>query len=130
MPDVTIREAANVLGVSPDTIRRRIRSGTLPATKGPRVADPYVVHLLDDDAGAHRTADEGHDAGTGTSGITVTFIDTLREQIAFKDRQIADLHRLLDQAHRLLPMAPETSTDDRPIRYAPAVPWWRRVFGG
>lgn len=91
MPDVSIREAADRLGVSIDTVRRRVRSGALPATKGSRAGDPYVVHL-----------DDGHPEPPTTTEADVLreLVAVLREQVAVKDREIAALHRLLDQAIR------------------------------
>jgi len=44
---LTIPEAAARLGVSPDTIRRRIKSGALPAGK---FAGAYRVRVTDVDA--------------------------------------------------------------------------------
>jgi len=128
---VTIREAAERLGVSPDTVKRRIKRGDLRATKEETPRGGKGIWMID-------LPDDLPNPGAGDSDQARRLDDQvsfLRDQITFKDRQIADLHRLLDQAHRLLPGgSPAGVGDEAP---APAVhrasppdarPWWRRVF--
>src|SRR3954452_18472870 len=89
---VTIREAATILGVSSDTIRRRLRSGTLT---GERAETPqgfvWYVDLPDDaDASPMHTPTQ--------PPMQVEMADmlaVLREQLAVKDEQISSQARMM-----------------------------------
>jgi|TARA_R110000751_G_scaffold71916_2_gene145895 excisionase family DNA binding protein len=83
--DLSITEAATHLGVSADTVRRRIKAGKLDSLKQ---NGQWRVNIGDADAPAD---DLGH--AQGTSGL----VDVLLAQIATKDEQIERLHTLLMQ---------------------------------
>jgi len=100
--DVSINEAARHLGVSEDTVRRRIRAGNLLARKEPRPQGfTWVVELEDRQEDASRA--------THSSTVDRFVIEMLQEQVREKDKQISELHHLL--AARSLPEAQQR-------------PWW------
>ncbi len=123
---LTAREAGERVGKSRQAIIKAIRKGTLSAAKdesGEWRIDPAElfrvyppVSQVDDD-----------DPATGSASDTAGLrreIELLRERIAEKDEQIADLRedrdRWREQATRLLP-APQPSERRG---------WWRRLFRG
>lgn len=115
---VTIQEAAQTLGVAESTVRRRLRNGELA---GEQMTTPqgytWLVELPDD-----RSIDlESEARPTGEPGLLRELVDSMRShldglegQLGTKDRQIEQLHVLLQQAQAALP--------------APVSPrsWWRR----
>jgi Helix-turn-helix domain len=121
---VTIAEAAEKLRLSEHTVRRRVKSGELPSSQ---VATPqgfvWMVELPDD-------SPDGNSDATGEIKALRELIDQMASQIAVltgqlqvkdsqmesKDRQISELHVLLQQAQAALP-APR---DRRP--------WWSRLL--
>ena len=122
MATVTIQEAAQHLGVSQDTVRRRIRKEELQARQTPTPQGfRWVVELedLEEDAQAAHTPphmpgiggaqvkDDTNDANDANDGALV---EILREQLQEKDRQISELHRLLAQTA---------------LNAAPGRPWWQ-----
>ena len=138
---MSLRQAAEVLGVSKDAVRQRVRRGTLRSEKGEdgRVY-VYVVASEDD------TADAVHSEGELT--------DELRDRIRYLERQVEeerDARRradtLLAQLMQRIPEleapaepreSPETDAAPRPDTPVPSKaheggetrPWWRRIFGG
>ena len=119
MATVTLQEAAQRLGVSQDTVRRRIRKEELQARQTPTPQGfRWEVELegLEEDAQAAHTPphrpgiggaqvkDDTNDANDGA------LVELLREQLQEKDRQISELHRLLAQTA---------------LNAAPGRPWWQ-----
>jgi hypothetical protein len=125
---VTMTEAAQKLGVSTDTIKRRLRRGELKGRKQPRPQGfTWLIELeveFENGKGT-RAATRAHtdastDASTGALEHLEDLIVSLRSQVAAqqeqlvaKDRQIEQLHVLLQQAQAMLP-APKDNH-----------PWWR-----
>jgi hypothetical protein len=112
---VTIQEAAHKLGVAESTIRRRLRNGEL---EGQQMTTPqgytWMVELSED------MLSEQEDQPTGEDGVLRELVDVLRYQVTglegqlgTKDRQIEQLHVLLQQVQAALP-PPRTNR-----------PWWR-----
>jgi hypothetical protein len=132
--DLTLAEAADRLGLSRDALRKRCDRGLIPGAykldgrwlipsvslTGPtdRPTSPEV-----------RTADRSDMTGQAVTAA----IEALVAQLAEKDRQIAELHALLDQARAGQP-ALTTGQPPEPAP-APAEPveprrsWWARLFG-
>src|ERR671914_1083019 len=118
-------EAATHLRVSPDTIRRRIRNGELHARREP-TPQGYVwrVELPEEEP----TEEAALEATNSTAWREL--VDVLKDEVALlheqlaahqeelgsKNKQIEQLHVLLQQAQSALP-APR---DNRS--------WWRRVW--
>ena len=125
MATVTIQEAAQHLGVSQDTVRRRIRKEELQARQTPTPQGfRWMVELegLEEDAQAAHTPphmpgiggaqvkDDTNDANDANDANDGALVEILREQLQEKDRQISELHRLLAQTA---------------LNAAPGRPWWR-----
>jgi excisionase family DNA binding protein len=126
---VTMTEAARRLGVSTDTVKRRLRRGELKGRKRPRPQgftwlielEAEVENGNDTRAATHAHTDAGTDASTGASNHLEDFIASLQSQVAaqqaqlvakdhqieIKDRQIEQLHILLQQAQAALPVPKE-----------------------
>ena len=111
----TIQEAAHKLGVAESTIRRRLRNGEL---EGQQMTTPqgftWMVELSEDLLAAQESQ------STGEDGVLRELVDVLRYQVTglegqlgTKDRQIEQLHVLLQQAQAALP-APRSNKS-----------WWR-----
>ena len=116
MARLSISQAADTLGVAQSTIRKRLRSGDLQGQKvkgagGFRwevfVADGPTVKGVTQDGNHANVTDDGDDANGGNGGALV---EILREELAEKNRQISELHRLLAQTA---------------LNAAPGRPWWR-----
>ncbi len=115
---VTIQEDAQTLGVAESTVRLRLRNGELA---GEQMRTPqgytWLVELPDG-----RSMELGSEARpTGEPGLLRELVESLRShldglegQLGTKDRQIEQLHVLLQQAQAALP--------------APVAPksWWQR----
>ena len=125
---LTIREAAQRLGVSELTIRRRIKKGELEASKVTtpqgftwRVSLPGDVLLEDEQE--HITDSSNDEVATSLHASLNRQDDTithLHGQLAEKDKQIEQLHILLKQSQDRMLSAPKEH-DPRP--------WWMRLLG-
>ncbi len=88
----TVIEAAKVLGVGTDAVRKRVSRGTV---EHERVDDTVYVWL-----------DDGHDNGTtgrrdgGTNGDGAELLDAYRDQLAAYKDQVGYLRSQLDQERR------------------------------
>jgi hypothetical protein len=154
----TVPEAAKVLGIGTDAVRKRIARDTIP-------------HEKDDDGRVYVYLDTGHDEGHDVQGPSPELVESLREQIGYlqgviatrdeelrtraeelrrrdqdlerRDRIIAALTERIPQALEPPSEARESpqTVEDEPERAAgprPTTvesqegvqrPWWRRVFG-
>lgn len=108
--DLTIGQAAKQLGVSSDTIKRRIKRGEYsdayrePTPQGFRWKIPAVALDLDDDVASDQ--DRGQNAPgstqTGDQGeqdlqVTQQLIDTLQRELDIRNREIERLHIVVAQ---------------------------------
>jgi excisionase family DNA binding protein len=116
--EVSIPEAARLLGISEHTVRRRLRSGEL---KGTQVANAggfaWVVQLPDG-------VGQVDNPSAGEPIAMKALIARLEAQVAAQEaelearcREVQELHVLLQQAQAALP-APREGR-----------PWWRRLWG-
>lgn len=115
---VTIKEAARVLGVSEAAVRQRLLRRTLSSTR----QNGRVFVLLPEDTNLKSpddTVSRPDDMADDTMDDTVEVLDNttlpsvifqlrsenalIREQLAIKDRQISELHVMLQTAQRQLP---------------------------
>jgi len=108
---VGVAQAAHMLGLSQDTVRRRLRSGEMA---GQKVAHAGGFRwLVDVPEGTHEEIPQ-HEVresvnGQGETAALRELVDALREQLDSRTREISELHQLL--AARALP-SPGNS------------PWW------
>jgi excisionase family DNA binding protein len=140
MDHVTIAEAAHRLGVSVDTVKRKLRRGELHGYKQPggRGGFSWVIELGGSSQGnARDNADASVEYASANYGEVKTLRELVvmlqtqvvaqqkqieqqltshQEELSAKNRQIEQLHVLLQQAQAALP-APR---DNRP--------WWQRLW--
>jgi len=91
--ELSVNDAAQHLGISPDTVRRRIRRGEIQATKQPRPQGfKWTVTV----------GDATFDPGQGDQGDQGELVTALQERITAQERildargeEIRELHRLL-----------------------------------
>ncbi len=150
---LAVTQAADVLGVTVDAIRSRVKRGTIAHVReGGRV---YV--LLDADQGR-----PGHDQPTDQGGdqdappgedrqLRYELIATLREQLSEERQAHAEARRIIAGLVERIPPAieaprespqtveePSEGAEPRPyaggpqegVQPRPRTPWWRRVLGG
>jgi hypothetical protein len=140
LAEVTVLEAARCLGISPDTVRRRISTGELKARKEINGKNfTWWVELSDDLASVTQVIQEGpppiheqdRECPTASNVVDVqtlldsqtSLIATLKgqvqaqqEELEARRREVQELHVLLQQAQAALPAA----RDSRP--------WWQRLW--
>lgn len=115
---VTIAEAAEALGVSADTVRRRMRRGDIPAREEPRPQGFRWLVLLDvdqvtpsDSGGRTMSADHGRgvsisdtspatSSSTSSPGPSTEVIEAREELIHELRGEVDDLRRRLDARDR------------------------------
>ncbi len=146
MPRYTPQQAAEILGISTEAIRQRIRRGSLPSEKA---EDGRVyVHL---DASQQRTDDVRTDERT----LSAAHLDSLQDQITYlrqqleqaneRDREQRRIIAALTQRIPELPSNTPPEATERPTETsessgkgtAPPAPqtatqrrsWWQRIFG-
>lgn len=114
---VTIQEAAHTLGIAESTVRRRIRNGELEGQQMPTPQGYTWLVDLPDDLAIEKEAEQ--EIGV-ESGLLRELVDSLRShvnglegQLGTKDRQIEQLHVLLQQVQAALPAPSERK------------PWWK-----
>ena len=120
MAEVGIAEAARLLGVSEDTVRRRLKRGELQGTK---VARPqgftWAVELARSDmADGHHVSEpmQPPPEAPAQDNKGSDLLEFLQEQIRVKDGQIGELvHTIREMQTYMLP-APKHGNS-----------WWRRV---
>jgi hypothetical protein len=141
MPDLSLAEAASTLGISVETVRRRIKRGqlashhdaeghvlvTVPGSDGQMAVNGLADARQDD---RQRQADASQDAAA--SVFHRELVDALKAHIADLQQRLdaseqaeAELRRLLGMALQrpTLPAPEPTSHDVRLPR-----PWWRRLW--
>ncbi len=112
--NISIDEAARLLGVSQDTVRRRIRNGELEAHQ---VARPqgytWRVDFPDEPANEETAQVAGAVSGELLEALRDTIsrqdetITHLRNQMEAKDKQLGEVHVLFQQAQAALPAPKE-----------------------
>ncbi len=124
MERVSIPEAAKRLGVTQDTIRRRIRKGELAAYQEPRPQGyVWLVDVPEEELSAEEPSNPDFKEETSEVQLLKEMMELLREELKTKDRQlearereVQELHVLLQQSQTALPAAGDNRS------------WWRRLW--
>ena len=154
---VTVPEAANILGVTPDAIRSRLRRGKL---RKDTATDGTVLVVLDVDTSDGRDGQsDGHDrheAQTDGQATVAPLVEALQSQVDHLRRQLDEANRANAEHRRLLAAAleripaieapedspaepresPETASPkmegvEVPLaQEKPVSSWWRKIFFG
>ena len=146
---VSVAEAAVLLGVSVDTIKRRVRSGALQSSRTAhgRVLvrlpeDEAAPHASQEPASAPQDASQVHGTAPELAALqermatVVAERDWLRERVERAESEREQLRILLSNAQqslvRALQAAPQTPVDAPTAPESPdlttesSAPWWRR----
>jgi hypothetical protein len=143
---VSVYEAAEVMGLTVDAIRKRISRGTIPHEKG---EDGRVWVLLDADQDAASKVQDTDQPQSDSSALISAkdeTIATLREQLESERQAHAEARRIIAGLVERIPPAIEAPSEAResPESRGPARtptessegreasaqrPWWRRMFG-
>lgn len=137
---LTVPEAAEAIGISPEAVRNRLSRGTLDSEKeGGRV---YV--LLDRDTPRSNTG-----TPNDTSPDTSTLVEALQRQITTLEEQLKEANEANRENRRIIaglvqripeleaaqespgpdPEAEEPARSQEAPETATRRPWWQRVFG-
>jgi excisionase family DNA binding protein len=119
MQEITIAQAAERLGVSMDTIRRRISKGEIKARKVPSAHGEMYVIELPDDITPEPSAPPGKTEVAPEIEALRKTIDILETELEARRREVQELHVLLQQAQAAFPQV------GRPEQ---TVPLWRRLI--
>ena len=129
---VSVSEAARSLGVSEETVKRRIRRGELNGQQQPRpqgyawmvdIPEEVLASTAQHDTTTTHDDDTDHNTSSGEIRRLEEMVTLLRQQLSVyqeevesRRREVQELHVLLQQAQAALP-APRNSK-----------PWWRRMW--
>jgi hypothetical protein len=124
MKEVPILDAAKILNVSMDTVRRRIGKGELKARKVPSPhGETYLVEVPDDADPPSEVPEDKEDNPVAIEAMRKT-ISILETELEARRREVQELHVLLQQAQKQLPPGnTDNSADKTPVK----VSWWRRL---
>ena len=155
----TVVEAAEILGITPDAVRSRLRRGTLERSPE-RGEDGEVLVVLRTVGNQSETVEDSSNdqSGNASNGQSETvageadqsdLVEALRDQIALLTRQLDETNRANSEHRRLLAAAleripkleapaeqrnghqtaSEDSGRDDPKEPGERRSWWRRFFG-
>ena len=126
---VTIREAAQRLGVSPDTVRRRMQRGELEAIQEPRPQGfVWMVELPRPKAKRRGSRRPPKPKGPSPAELEAAHlrekVEMLTTELESRRREVSELHQLLAQSQLLLSAGTETEepTTTVEVREAPQKP--------
>ena len=124
MAGISIREAAQLQGVSQDTIRRRIRRGELKAHQEPTPQGfRWLVELELEVAQAEPTQTQGQgigDAHAGEGQVLRELVETLRSQVQGQGEELEARRREVSELHILL--------QQKALPAPGGHPWWRLLW--
>jgi len=129
--EVTIAQAMRELGVSYDTIRRRIRKGELTGRRvRMRQGMVWLVEIPDAPADAPASDQDTPRTADMPSGEVAALREhnaVLREQLAARTREVQELHVLLQGFQRALPSPVQVQEQAGAVAgVSPVhVPWWK-----
>ena len=123
---MTVQQAADILGISTEATRQRIKRGTLP-TERDEAGNVFVL-LQAGATNEHTNADSTHTNDVGTDDGTVLAsllesqqdqIEYLREALRTRDRELSEMRRLLAGALERIPELPPPDTSSPEPRESP-----------
>jgi DeoR/GlpR family transcriptional regulator of sugar metabolism len=123
MASLTIKEAAERLGISEVTIRRRLRTGQLKGYQESPPTGKWFIEVSDDDVGQDGV-------GADADDDSLELVDALRDmikrqdeviallkhQLEAREREVQELHVLLQQFQMALPAAGDNRS------------WWYKLW--
>jgi hypothetical protein len=140
----TVAEAAEILGISAEAVRGRIRRGTLPVER----ESGTVYVLLDHPSEDRTTADQPRTTGDQPDDRTDLLIAELQDRVRSLEEANRENRRIIAALTSRIPAieAPQEATEtpetveEEPQRAEPRPAtggaqegvrrsWWRRVFG-
>jgi predicted site-specific integrase-resolvase len=123
MARLTIKEAAERLGISEVTIRRRLRTGQLKGYQESPPTGKWFIEVSDDDVERGEVdRDEDDDTLELVDALRDTIkrqdevIALLKHQLEAREREVQELHVLLQQSQAALPAAGGNHS------------WWRKLW--
>jgi hypothetical protein len=146
----TVAQAAEVLGISAEAVRGRIRRGTLPVER----EGGAVYVLLSDQAADRTTTDQPRTTADQPTDRTELLIAELQDRVRSLEEANRENRRIIAALTQRIPeieappqgTPPEPSeapaeATEQPGRVGPQtevegpqegteLPWWRRMFGG
>src|SRR5215212_3253967 len=137
----TVAEAAEILGISAEAVRGRIRRGTLPVER----ESGTVYVLLDHPSKDRTTADQPRTTGDQPDDRTDLLIAELQDRVRSLEEANRENRRIIAALTSRIPAieapsdereSPETPSGAGPNTQAPSPaetpaetrPWWRRWF--
>ncbi len=125
MERVSISEAAIRLGVTQDTIRRRIRKGELTASQEPR-PQGYVwfVDVPEEELPSEDPPHPDFKEENSDVQLLREMMELLREELKTKDRQLEAREREVQELHVLLQQAQTALSAPREERQS----WWHKLW--
>jgi transposase-like protein len=147
---LTVPETAEVLGVTVDAVRGRIRRGTLDSERESGTVYVWVDRAEADRPGPSETGRATVSDQSELVGELRGRVEDLREQLAAERQAHAEARRIIAGLVERMPPQLEAPADERDVpetveqepegtQPRPAAPgpqegarrpWWRRVFGG
>jgi hypothetical protein len=139
----TVAEAAEILGISAEAVRGRIRRGTLPVKR-----EGGAVYVLVDQREDHRTTGDQSRTTTGQpSDRTELLIAEMQDRIRSLEEANRENRRIIAALTSRIPAieapseppgGPDSGAEAAPTptegsgarEEGTERPWWRRVFGG
>lgn len=145
-----MHEAADRLGVSVDTVRRRVKSGQLIGRKEPTASGfRWLIELPDPDPSAAPAApmhggstDSETTYAEGETAALRALVTVLERELAQRNAELDARRREVSELHILLQRSQGTLLPPQNTPAAPAAPpqthrrpppprsWWRRLTGG
>jgi predicted site-specific integrase-resolvase len=123
MARLTIKEAAERLGISEVTIRRRLRTGQLKGYQESPPTGKWFIQVSDDAVAQEEVdTDEDEDSLQLVGALRDTIkrqdevIALLKHQLEAREREVQELHVLLQQSQGALPAAGDNRS------------WWRKLW--
>ncbi len=143
----TVHEAALLLGLSVDAVRKRAERGSLKREKDPD-GTVYIVLDTDESPSGHATSQQPDGDETATSQLVESLQDQvsyLRRELGIRNEELRRKDHLLAAALERIPAieeappepreSPETAPEGRGEGEVPSdqekrSSWWRRLFPG